>query len=234
MLDDDRPVGRVLSRRALVALLGLASGGLVLGRARAQAPVCVVRPEQTEGPYFVEERLHRSDIRSDPATGEISPGAVLQLTFNVSTLKGGSCAPLPGAQVDVWHCDAAGRYSDVRDPGADTTGRKFLRGHQRTDAAGIARFTTIYPGWYPGRAVHIHFKVRTDPAAPRGREFVSQLYFDEALTDRVHAGQPYVGRGSGRVRNERDGLFRRGGPQLLLAVTPSGSGYAGTFELALT
>jgi protocatechuate 3,4-dioxygenase beta subunit len=232
---DDAPIGRVLTRREVITLLALAGTGLLPRDARAQAvATCVVRPEQSEGPYFVEERLNRSDIRSDPATGEVRPGAALQLTFNVSALRGGACTPLSGAQVDVWHCDALGHYSDVRDPHADTTGRKFLRGYQATDAAGAARFTTIYPGWYPGRAVHIHFKVRTDPAAARGREFVSQVYFDEALSDRVYAQEPYARRGSGRVRNERDGLFRRGGPELVLAVTPSGSGYTATFALALS
>ena len=80
--------------------------------------------------------------------------------------------------------------SDVTDPSFNSVGKKFLRGHQMTDAAGVARFTTIYPGWYPGRTVHIHFKIRTEPAAARGYEFASQLYFDDALTDRVHARDP--------------------------------------------
>jgi protocatechuate 3,4-dioxygenase beta subunit len=232
IMESDDLVG--LGRRRLVGMLGLATAALTTRRAFAQAgravPGCVVRPQQTEGPYFVDARLDRSDIRSDPATGETRPGVSLAVAFNVSRLSGGACAPLPGAVVDVWHCDALGAYSDVRDPGGSTVGRTFLRGHQTTDAAGLARFTTIYPGWYPGRAVHIHFKIRT----AQGQEFVSQIYFDDAVTDRVHALEPYARRAPRRLRNESDGLFRHGGRQLLAGATPSGSGYATTFDIALS
>jgi protocatechuate 3,4-dioxygenase beta subunit len=234
MESDDIAVGHILGRRQVVALLGLSGLALATGRAFAQqgraVPGCVVRPQQTEGPYFVDEKLDRADIRSDPRTGEVRPGAALELAFNVSRLSGGACAPLAGAIVDVWHCDALGAYSDVRDPGGSTVGQKFLRGYQRTDGAGVARFTTIYPGWYQGRAVHVHFKVRT----AEGQEFTSQIYFDDALTDRVHAREPYARRGQRRLHNEGDGIFRQGGRQLVVAATPSGPGYAATFDLALS
>jgi protocatechuate 3,4-dioxygenase beta subunit len=188
----------------------------------------------TEGPYFVDERLNRSDIRRDPADGSAKPGVPLQLTFTVSTLAAAACTPLAGAMVDIWHCDHLGVYSDVSDPAFDTVGKKFLRGYQVTDASGRATFTTVYPGWYQGRAVHIHFKIRSAPSAQRGFEFTSQLFFDDALTDRVHAQQPYAAKGNRDVRNSRDGIFRRGGSQLLLALTETGSGtYVGTFDLAL-
>jgi len=225
MTSDDAPAGRPLTRREIVALVGLAGAGLLAGRAAA-SPLCVVRPQQTEGPYFIDEKLNRADIRSDPASGEVRPGVALQLMFNVSALRGGSCAPLAAASVDVWHCDALGAYSDRT--------QKFLRGYQVTDGAGVARFTTIYPGWYQGRAVHVHFKVRTDPAAGRGREFTSQIYFDEAVTDQISALEPYARRGQRRLRNDADGLFRNGGRQLLVAPTRNGQGYAATFDLALT
>jgi protocatechuate 3,4-dioxygenase beta subunit len=235
MTNNDAPVGRPLTRREVVALLGTTGAALLAPRAaRAQVPACVVRPQQTEGPYFVEERLVRADIRSDPTTGEVRPGAPLQLAFAVSALRDGVCTPLPGAVVDVWHCDALGAYSDVRDPGGSTVGQKFLRGTQTTDAAGLARFTTIYPGAYAGRAVHVHFKVRTGAAAARGDEYTSQIYFDDALTDQVHALEPYARRGRPRLRNDGDGLFRSGGRQLLAAVTRNDQGYATTFELALS
>jgi protocatechuate 3,4-dioxygenase beta subunit len=235
MRNDDAPTGRLLSRREVVALLGATGAALLApGAARAQVPACVVRPQQTEGPYFVEERLVRADIRSDPATGEVRPGAPLQLAFAVSALRGGACAPLAGAVVDVWHCDALGAYSDVRDPGGSTVGQKFLRGAQTTDAAGLARFTTIYPGAYAGRAVHIHFKVRTGAAAVRGHEFTSQIYFDDTITDQVHALEPYARRGRQRLRNDGDGLFRSGGRQLLASVARGGQGYAAQFDLALS
>jgi protocatechuate 3,4-dioxygenase beta subunit len=224
----------VINRRKMLSLLGLSGCAWLTRRASAQvSSACVVRPQQTEGPYFVDERLNRSDIRSDPASGAVKPGAPLQVVFRVLQLSGGACRPLSGAQVDVWHCDALGAYSDVRDPGGNTLGQKFLRGFQVTDASGVVRFTTIYPGWYEGRAVHIHFKIRTDAGAGRGREFTSQLYFDDALTDRVHAQAPYASRGQQRMRNDRDGIFQRGGRELILAVAESGPGHAGTFDIAL-
>jgi protocatechuate 3,4-dioxygenase beta subunit len=214
-----------MTRREAVALMGLSGAALLARGAAAQGtgrvPACVVRPQQTEGPFFIDEKLNRSDIRGEPGRGEAKPGAVLELAFAVSRLNGGACAPLSGAQVDVWHCDAAGAYSD----GA----QKFMRGYQVTDTTGEARFVTIYPGAYGSRAVHIHFKIRLP-----GQEYTSQIYFDEAVTDRVFAVEPYTRTGQRRLRNEGDGLFRSGGRQLLVSPTPSGAGYATTFELALS
>jgi protocatechuate 3,4-dioxygenase beta subunit len=135
--------------------------------------------------------------------------------------------------VDIWHCDALGVYSDVQDPGFNTTGQKFLRGYQVTDAHGEARFVTVYPGWYAGRTVHIHFKIRTVPLAQRRFEFTSQLYFDDVLTDRVHADPPYAVNGPRTVRNQHDGIFRRGGDQLMLAPTTAADGYAAAFAIGL-
>src|SRR5687767_9142353 len=175
MQDDDRPVGCLLGRRELVALFGASAFAAMAHRLAAQAQTsgsaaaagrCVVSPQQTEGPYFVDERLLRSDVRSDPATGTVKAGAPLDLALSIAQVTAaGACAPLAGALVDIWQCDAMGAYSDARDQSFNTTGQKFLRGYQVTDADGRVRFTTIYPGWYPGRAVHIHFKVRTTPGA---------------------------------------------------------------------
>ncbi len=241
MSSEDSPVGRLLSRRDALAMLGAAGAGWFLGSnvaprrvlAGAPAPPCIVRPEQTEGPYFVDERLHRSDIRSDPADGHITQGTPLALTIQVMRRQAGDCQPLPNAQVDIWHCDAAGVYSDVRDPGFSTVGQKFLRGYQLTDAQGAAQFLTIYPGWYPIRTVHIHFKIRTAPMARRRYEFTSQLYFPDELTDRVHAGAPYSSRGRRRVRNRHDFIFRDGGDQLMLEPSATNDGYAATFPISL-
>jgi protocatechuate 3,4-dioxygenase beta subunit len=238
MVDDDGTVGRILTRREVLSLLAAAGAvPFVAMDAHAQAvPGCVVVPAQTEGPYFVDAKLNRSDVRSDPSTKRTINGVPLALSVKVFQLSGATaCAPLAGAIVDLWQCDALGEYSDVADRkiGFDTRGQKFLRGYQITDAAGLVRFTTIYPGWYPGRTVHIHFKIRTEPTAARGREFTSQLYFDDALTDKVHGQAPYNTKGQRRTTNANDGIYRNGGKQLMLQITPDGAAYQGTFELAL-
>jgi len=204
--------------------------------AQSTVATCVVKPELTEGPYFVDEGLNRSDIRVEPSDGSVKDGAPLELVFNVSQITGGACGSLAGAQVDVWHCDAQGVYSDVSDRSfpSSSLGEKFLRGYQLTDESGEARFTTIYPGWYTGRAVHIHFKIRTTSTTGDPYEFTSQLFFDDALTDQVHAQAPYASKGQRDTRNARDGIYAGGGDQLLLNAVPVESGgYTGTFALAL-
>lgn len=252
--NDDLPIGRVLSRREVMALFGMAGtsallGGCVLpsggpggapganGPSATEAsaananlpPSCVVRPALTEGPLFVEEELNRSDIRSDPSNGKVSEGVQFDLTFQISQAEQNACRPLSGVQVDIWHCDAEGVYSDTNQLGMNTVGQKFLRGYQETDAKGVVKFTTIYPGWYQGRAVHIHFKIRTD----QGYDFTSQLFFDEALNDEVFKEGIYASRGERTVRNENDGIYQQSGKQLLLTVEKGATGYAATFDVGL-
>jgi protocatechuate 3,4-dioxygenase beta subunit len=157
------------------------------------------------------------------------------LTFNVSQV-GATCSPLVGATVDVWQCDALGVYSGVTDAviGFDTIGLKFLRGYQVTDASGVARFVTIVPGWYQGRTVHIHFKVRTAAATGETYEFTSQLFFDDALIDQILAQAPYSAKGGQRdTTNANDMHFASGGDQLLLAPTETAQGLAATFAIGL-
>jgi protocatechuate 3,4-dioxygenase beta subunit len=248
--NDDQQRGVILSRRDALKILGVTSVSLLAGcvpgfSGATQAPsatfpatsvggasglpACVVRPELTEGPYYVDEALDRSDIRSDPASGAVRPGVPLTLTFQVSQVTSGACSPLPGARVDVWHCDALGVYSDVSDPGFDTKGQKFLRGFQVTDPSGKAQFLTIYPGWYSGRTVHIHFKIYHDVSGA-GRTFTSQLFFDDALSDKVFAEAPYSGRGARNTRNSNDGFFNS---QMLLDAVAAGSGYAADFAIGV-
>ncbi len=240
---DDLPIGRVLTRREALGLLGSTGTLLLLGSSALNADAsragkprypCVVRPASTAGPYYVDEKLNRSDIRGDPSDGTVKLGALLVLIINVSSIAEGSCVPLEGAVVDVWHCDAEGVYSDAVDPNFDTTGKKFLRGYQVTDKNGVAKFITIYPGWYSGRTVHIHYKIRSPASAQSPYEFVSQIYFDEGMSDRIYAKPPYATRGKRNVSNLTDRLYNRdGGRQSMLAVTPSKGGYAGTFDVAL-
>ncbi len=213
-----------------------ALGNIGTDSASADAsPPCTVRPAQTEGPYFVDEMLNRSDIRSDPTDGTTKPGALLRITFRVLRIGGSACTPLSDALVDIWQCDALGAYSDVQDSNGhfDTRGKKFLRGYQLTDQNGLAEFVTIYPGWYSGRTAHIHFKVRTNPSSPQGHVFTSQLYFDDTITDVVFAQAPYNSKGPRSTTNAMDGIFQSGGKQLVLNVAPDAQGYAGTFEVGL-
>ena len=257
--DDDRLIGRVLSRREVLALMGAGSVAVVVaacapgssasGSARAAAtgaagtaspsastaaiasslPSCVVVPELTEGPYYVNENLDRSDIRVDTSDGSVSEGAVLTLDWVVSQVDGNACIPLDGVLVDVWHCDALGNYSDV----GGEQGHDYLRGYQHTDANGKATITTIYPGWYQGRAVHIHFKIRTDAAAASGLEFTSQLFFDDAMSAQVYASGVYASKGTPDQPNASDGIYQQSQGMTLLDVSQDGDGYKATFELAI-
>ena len=195
-------------------------------------PSCIVTPAETEGPYFVDEKLNRSDIRTDPVTGAVSPGVPLQLTFNVSRYQSNACTALTGAYLDVWHCDAGGVYSDVSGTGS---GHKFLRGYQITDANGQVVFETIYPGWYQGRAVHIHFKLRLFAGSTKTYEFTSQFFMPESLTDTVHALSPYSVKGKRDTLNANDGIYNSlttaEKAALTLQATSVSGGYAGVINL---
>ncbi|HEX6438619.1 MAG TPA: intradiol ring-cleavage dioxygenase [Candidatus Binatia bacterium] len=233
----------LVSRRQALILLGAFGGAMIAGRSNVYSasprsndgklPACVVTPKQTEGPFFIDEQLKRSDIRVDPSDDSVKAGVPLHLNFRVSAVGTAGCSPLSGAIVDVWQCDAVGTYSAVNERDPRSAGKHFLRGYQVTDANGSTQFTTIYPGWYPGRTVHIHFKVRADPQSGKAREITSQLYFDDALTDRIHAQQPYSSKGRRSVKNQQDGLFRSGGGQLMLSPVESGEGYRATFDIGL-
>jgi protocatechuate 3,4-dioxygenase beta subunit len=222
---DDRAAGHLLTRREALALLGtgaLAAWPSTPLLAAGNAAACIATPEQTEGPFFLDTKLERADIRSDPADGTVRDGVSLTLMLGIQQLSAAGCVPLAGAVVDVWHCDAAGEYSGT------SGSQRFLRGYQIADRDGSVQFVTIYPGWYPGRAVHVHFKVRSG-----SREFASQFYFDDALSERVFAKAPYVRQGRGKLRNDQDFLFRAGGRQLLLAPAEKGNGFVATYTIGL-
>ena len=127
-------------------------------------PVCVLTPQATEGPFYFDPKQIRQDIVEDRV------GAPLRIAVRVMRVDEG-CTPLQDALVDLWHADAGGLYSGYPRQlgGRDTTGQTFLRGMQVTNADGVALFDTIYPGWYPGRTVHIHFK------SPLQKQYVPDL-----------------------------------------------------------
>lgn len=228
------------SRRSFLQVTMAACAAWLAGCGKSSKSImlphgCVVRPEQTEGPYYVDTQLERSDIRSDPVSGEVKEGVPLTLIINVSQLGELACQPLAGAIVDLWHCDAQGVYYGVNDRmlGRDLTQFKFLRGFQRTDEKGVVRFTTIIPGWYSGRTPHIHFKIRTKGENGADYEFTSQLYFDDAFTQRIYAQGPYVRTGLQDTNNSNDFIFADGGSQLMLKPEPTGNGFQASFDITL-
>src|SRR2546421_4122209 len=214
---------------------GMDAQGALAGGDGGTSNACVLDPTTTKGPYWVDERLNRSDVRSDTngkASPNPRPGLPLTLRFAAQAWSAGACTPLQGAQVDIWHCDAGGIYSDVQ---GSTAGQNFLRGYQVTDASGVARFTTIYPGWYSGRAVHIHVKVRLfDASNNTTTEATTQVFFDDTITDTVYKNvSPYSGRSTRDTRNPADNIY---GNQTVLLLSLSGdtaSGFTGTIPLGV-
>jgi protocatechuate 3,4-dioxygenase beta subunit len=198
-------------------------------------------PQQTEGPYFVEGMPNRSDIRSDPSDGSLQQGIPLRLVIRVYDVDDGSCTPIKGAQVDIWHANSQGVYSSVNDQG--TMGKKFLRGYQVTDDNGNVQFTTIYPGWYQGRAIHIHVKVSTFEGPEKTLEWTSQFYLSNSINEQVHTQPPYSNHGLPDITNEQDGIYigastdglveSNSGKHLMLDLTKEGQFYSGTFNIVL-
>lgn len=202
-----------LSRRSLLRALAAAPVGAVplALAARAQdaglitGNVCLVAPETTAGPFYVDPGLIRRDIAED------RPGTPLTLRLQVVTP---ACRPIAGARVDVWHCDAVGLYSGVISPLGDQRQATFLRGTQMTDGRGVATFDTIYPGWYPGRTPHIHYKVF--PGA--GAVLTGQLFFPDSASRQVYDTGAAYANGAPDTPNTRDGIARRAGDAALAAV----------------
>ena len=226
----DRPITRRDSLVRLAGLAAVAAGGAAWKTAESEAAgpkavasglvTCVLSPEMTEGPYYVAAD---AKIRKDIRAGR--PGTPLALKLGVANVA--SCKAVKGAAVDIWHADAGGVYSDEQQN--DTVGQTFLRGVQKTNASGIATFTTIYPGWYPGRTVHIHVKVHVGGNVVH----TGQLFFEDALTDKVFAKTPYSTRPNRDTRNANDSIYVNGGSRSLLTVKKQGTGYAATIWMGV-
>lgn len=218
-----------VTRGRLFKLAGGLAAALGLGAVRgswpggepalaADAVTCVLTPEQTEGPYYIAGEKVRRNITDG------RPG--LPLTLRLTVVDSRTCRPIKGAAVDIWHCDAAGAYSGF---GAGRASRTFMRGIQRTNADGVAIFKTVYPGWYPGRTVHVHVKVHV-----RGNVIhTGQLYFSDGVTDTVYRRKPYSNRPNRQTRNADDSLFRNGGRRSLLRLQRSGAGYVGSIKMGV-
>jgi protocatechuate 3,4-dioxygenase beta subunit len=200
-------------------------GDAGLRRRLDEAERCRIWPEQELGPYHLEGQPFREDVVEDRV------GVPLRLGIRLLTSDGVS--PERGAEVEIWQCDAFGRYSGFPPPPGPATNaapaappqevgpqRGFLRGRQRTDDSGTCIFRTIYPGWYPGRAVHIHLAARAG-----GETFVSQLYFPEDVTDAVFSRAPYCERPGRDTTNATDSIYTGAGEAALLDSNPEDDGY---------
>jgi protocatechuate 3,4-dioxygenase beta subunit len=200
---------RTLSRRGLIGVLGggvasVAFGVRALdafGADNADVATCVLTPEVTEGPYWIDNKLTRYDVRDG------RPGLPLVLQFAIVNAK--TCRPIRNADVEIWHADAAGEYSgfDGGSGGAQTKTR-YLRGHQRSNALGQASFLTVFPGWYPGRTPHIHLKahIGQDRVVHTG-----QVFFNEAIAAQVYRHGVYAGRGQPDTPHARDMIYAQAG-----------------------
>jgi protocatechuate 3,4-dioxygenase beta subunit len=201
-------------------------------------------PQQIEGPYFVDRMPNRSDIRSDTSDGSVQDGISLRLILHVYDIAddNGSCIPLSDTRVDIWHANSQGVYSGIQDAG--TGQNNFLRGYQMTDENGTVQFNTIYPGWYEGRAIHIHVKVRNFEGSNETLEWTSQFYLNNSINELVHTKPPYSNHGPVDLTNEEDfismgpsadGLIKtNSGQHLMLKLDGNEQqGYTGTFNIGL-
>jgi protocatechuate 3,4-dioxygenase beta subunit len=203
----------------------------------AGASTCVLTEETIAGPTWFDAHDVRSDIRDD------RPGVPLQLAFRVVQVP--ACTPLTQAVVDLWQCDALGFYSGFagvaagdggqaggRDSYGDkqsaaTDAGRFLRGTQMTDANGVVQFSTVYPGWYPTRTVHLHLKVHLAETTV----LTTQLFFDDTVSDTVHStADPYRQHPGRDTRNPRDAFYS---PTALLTTAPAADGWLAAITLGV-
>ena len=252
MEHDDAPVGTIFSRREALQLaaragFGLAASGLfgaAVASTQQKQVNLVASPALTEGPFFVDEKLNRSNLLEGTTREAVVKGVPLELALTVMKAQGGAAKAFESCQVDVWHCDAGGVYSDEDHPmnHENTAGQKWLRGHQITDKKGAVKFKTIFPGWYPGRATHIHFKVRTFSDKHKvTADFTSQLFFHEKDIEAVYAKPPYSGQKVPAGTNMKDNIFGErqadgsyAGQHLLLDMEKVNGIYRAAFVIVLT
>jgi protocatechuate 3,4-dioxygenase beta subunit len=234
MADSER---RTVSRREAIGVLGATAAAISAGcggdtptgptttvSTVTSSTSCVVTPTETLGPFPNITVPVRSDVREDRL------GIPLTLTITVVNVNAG-CAPIVSVAVEIWHCDAAGDYSEYSQPGFDARTRTFLRGLQTTDPTGKVTFTTIYPGWYAGRATHIHVDLHLNANPVK----TSQIAFPEAVNSAVYATGVYAARGQNPTKNSSDSVFSDGFAAELAEVSGNtSSGYSATFTIGLS
>lgn len=219
---------RMMGRREAVAVIGSAGAALALGcgdsatnpdSTESSNAACAVTPSETAGPFPSLTDLARSDIRDG------RPGTLLTLTVRVVNANA-ACAAIANADVSIWHVDAAGDYSEYGSQAAET----FLRGVQTTSSGGEVVFTTIYPGWYQGRATHIHLEVTLNGRSVK----VTQIAFPESVNDGVHRQGAYAGRGTNPISNSSDGIFADSlSAELITPAGDVGGGFRATAQIGV-
>jgi protocatechuate 3,4-dioxygenase beta subunit len=244
-----------LNRKAALKVLGVACGGLIAAKcyaaaARATASgtaitvaasssSCAVTPEGEIGPYFTDDSLptyNRSNILSNLDGTSTQTGVPLTLTLIARDSKN-NCAVMPGVQVDIWHCNAQGVYSN--ESVESTVGQTWLRGYQITNGAGAVAFTTIVPGWYQGRTTHIHLRVRSlynNASSTSDGTNTTQLFFPQLLVDGIDTTvSGYSSHGVNATTNASDHVYT-GEVNGLMLLSLSGSvsaGYAAIYTIDL-
>lgn len=200
------------------------------GGVTATSGSCAVAAEETAGPYpdrlgmIGNPAFFRRDIR------EGRPGNQLDLALTIVNARSG-CSPVANANVEIWQCDASGNYSEYAQPGYNGTGQTFLRGLQTTDASGRVAFTTVYPGWYAGRATHIHVKVYVNGSVVK----TTQIAFPESTTAEVYASGVYASKGQSPTKNASDNVFADGTQTEMASVTGSpGAGYEASLNIGIS
>jgi protocatechuate 3,4-dioxygenase beta subunit len=250
------------NRRRALELLGAVGAGVVLGCGDSEGPLaraagsagasglvdpmgvgldslsCILTPALDQGPFFVDEKLERSDLVAGETAPGITRGSPLILEFGIFAVQADTCAPLTGAVVDIWHADVDGLYSDTASgfiQATDTTGEAFLRAYQVVGADGVVRFRTIYPGWYATRTIHVHVKIRTfSPTGDTTLDATTQVFFDDSITDALFAGSDYLARGPRSIPvNTNDQIFNGTGVGRAIDTIGPLTGQARPGELAL-
>ena len=236
---------RQLHRREVLAALGASVGAAAIAACGSSPTAatttttttipptrnaaCAVTPSETRGPYpdttgmINNQAFYRRDIT------EGKSGLPLTLTLTVVNTNNG-CSAISGVQVEVWQCDATGNYSEYSQPGFNGSGQTFLRGVQTTDANGQVTFTTIYPGWYQGRATHIHVDVYRSGTIIK----TTQVAFPESISAAVYASGVYAAKGQSPTGNASDNVFSDGVINELATVTGNTtSGYTATLNIGI-
>jgi protocatechuate 3,4-dioxygenase beta subunit len=215
------------------------SGAAAAEAGAVDTGTCEVTPEGEIGPYFADDSaagFQRSDVRSNLDGTSTQPGVPLTLTVTVVDANKG-CAPYVGAQVDIWHCNASGVYSDIESE--STASEQWLRGYQLTDGSGRLTFQTIVPGWYQGRTTHIHLRVRStysEASSTSDETNTTQCFFDQTFIDTLYTTvAPYSAEGKNPTTNASDRVYseQEDGANVLALTGDDASGYSAEVAIVL-